>query len=244
MERNVGGSRPLSPRRIKKDFFRLKLEENNLYQNLLCCFEQNYPARNRIFKKYSEKILTVSLFLFTTSSFLYKNRKKNMGELSNFHWRNHIQKFPRRSMLDFVNCSLLYMIEYNHFLEVDKKEIKSYLPKELPSFERAYYWTVLKKYSSNNRRENLIGLPFDKYIELISLSLRLFELIRYEIPKNYSKVIELIELSDNWKKKVTEIFNYSAEYIAFLYFINIRKRGGFFQSKWIRFLWIISLIFK
>ncbi|AFO51963.1 hypothetical protein MHLP_01915 [Candidatus Mycoplasma haematolamae str. Purdue] len=117
------------------------------------------------------------------------------------------------------------------------------MPVANPSFAEAYHFSVMQK----NARESdvtLIGSSFDKYLKLIALSLRIFEIIKFEISKDQSKVVDLIELSDDWKEKIQEIFDYQSEYISFLYFINLRRRGkGRLRSNWVRFIcwWSLAL---
>ncbi|AGX89027.1 hypothetical protein [Mycoplasma parvum] len=225
--------------RGKNHFFSLKIAEKSMYQSLTFCYKKYFYKANSAFQKYHERILAVSLFLLTTSSFLYKKEEEKK---CTFHWRNYIRTFSKCDIIDFLYCSIIYLLEHEELEKEDKKLIEEYLPDNLPTFGDAYWFLVLKK-NKNQNDLHLLGISLDKYLVLISLAIKLSEIIRYEISKNYSKVLDLIEISDIWKEKMREIFGVKSEYIAFLYFVNLRRKNKkCFQNCLIKFFCWFSFI--
>lgn len=222
---------PKNKVRQKKRLFSRKGSEKSIYKTLVSCFKKRgyYLSLGPVFERYREQILAIAIFLFTTSPFLYSKKSE---KLLNFHWRKYIQIFSKKDAVNFLDCSVLYLLEHSHFLEEDIEEIKSYLPKPILSFNEAYVLSIIKKNREDNDL-NLLGIRFDKYLNLISLSLRLFEIIRYEVSKDCSKVLDLVELANTWKEKTNEIFGFKSEYIAFLYFLNLRAKKRKLTPWWL-----------
>ncbi|RAO95089.1 hypothetical protein DNK47_01630 [Mycoplasma wenyonii] len=222
---------PKNKVRQRKRIFSKKGSERSIYKILSSCFKKRgyYLSQGPIFEKYKEQILAIAIFLSTTSPFLYKKKSE---KLLNFHWRKYIQIFSKQDAVNFLDCSVLYLLENSHFSGEDEEEIKSYLPKPIISFNESYVLSIIKKNKEDNDL-NLLGIRFDKYLNLIDLSLRLFEIIRYEVSKDCSKVLELVELSNTWKEKTSEIFGFKSEYIAFLYFLNLRSKRRKLTPWWL-----------
>ncbi|CBZ40528.1 hypothetical protein MSUIS_04350 [Mycoplasma suis KI3806] len=230
--------------RGRSHFFSLKLAEKSMYQSL-SFYYRKYCSKNEAFNKHKEKILTASLFLLTTSSFLYKKKEES---LCTFHWRNYLKIFSRKEVVHFLFCAILYLIEYDYFGKEDKKLIKESIKKHwkdsLPSFEEAYLLLIIKK-NTNQNDLCLLGISSEKYSKLVSLALQLSEIIRYEISEDYSKVLNLIEISDDWKERMAEIFGFKSEYISFLYFVNLRRKNKKgLQNSFIKFCCWISFLFS
>ncbi|AFN64888.1 hypothetical protein WEN_00405 [Mycoplasma wenyonii str. Massachusetts] len=208
--------------RHRKHPFNARHSERNIYKALSSCVRKKkcYLYKELVFERYKERILSVAIFLFTTSPFLFRRKSDN---LFNFHWRKYTQIFSKKDKIQLLNCSVLYLLENSQFSKTDEKKIRDFLPKPIPSFNENYFLIIMKKKSEDNDF-NPLSLKFNKYLKLISISLRLFEIIRYEISKDYSKVLELVELSHIWKEKISDIFGFKSEYINFLYFLNLKRK--------------------
>ncbi|AHC40014.1 hypothetical protein OVS_02970 [Mycoplasma ovis str. Michigan] len=221
---------PRNTVRKRRGIFNLNNTERNVYKILVSSFnkKENYFSQSPIFKKYQEKILAIAIFLFITSPFFYQRKSER---LFNFHWREYTKIFSKKDASHFLNCSVLYLLENSQFTKQDEKIVRIYLPQPAHSFNETYVLTIINK-STENDELNLLGVRFDKYLNLIYISLRLFEIIRYEICRDCSKVLELVKLSNIWKDKISEIFGFKSEYISFLYFLNLRVSKRNKWNKW------------
>lgn len=160
-------------------------------------------------------IVILSSCMFVSCSLMCNKTKE---EYMDFDWRPYFRSFSFKHLDSFITCAIRYLLD-NGRITKDKEALirRNFDLKE--NFKEQYIYSLVYK-KAKELNENI---DFDGYIELLDISLKINDVHKNEIPRDSSKVMQLVNHSTEWKKRTFKLFENKAEYVNYAFFVNLDK---------------------
>lgn len=200
----------------------LKKYFSPIYSSISAVFNHSFKTTfskllPEIPKNEKNMIISLSVFLMITYSFMFKKKEKNF----NFEWQSPVtQIFKKKDKKNFLICSIRYLFDLKHIF-FDETIMKNNFSEEWKeNFLQQYTHSIIEK-RTLELNENIKA---EKYSNLLDVVSTINHIYFNEIPKDSSKVIDLVKFTASLKNKTFELFGHKAEYILFLFWVNLGKQ--------------------
>lgn len=138
-----------------------------------------------ILREYEGKILTISSFLLISSAFMIKSAKEKSLD---YDWQSYIGAFNPEHIKSFLLCAIRYLSDIS---EQDAYIFSKHVKNLKNTFEDQYVSFILSRYKSGKKYLDE-ELNMAKYKELLDLVLKIHVIYHEEMPKDSSKVMDLV----------------------------------------------------
>ncbi|AEG73798.1 hypothetical protein HF1_14970 [Mycoplasma haemofelis str. Langford 1] len=168
-----------------------------------------------IFGEYEDEILILASFIFISSSFMCKRK----GERNfDFDWKSYFDIFSSKHNNSFILCAIRYLLDKNEI--VNNRELITRACSDLKdNFHDQYLYSIVYRKAKELNQD----IDLDKYLTLLDIVLKINRIYKKEVPKDSSKVMELVDNTWDWKNKVFEMFGNKSEYVIFSFFVNLNS---------------------
>lgn len=177
-------------------------------------FRKHFLGDGLFFLIYEHQIISVALFLYISSAYLYRKKKEKYFF---YDWQSQLRIFSAQQLSDFLICSVKYLIETGR-IQKNKTEILKSLKQVDKSFKEEYLFSLIKKNTANYTVDE--NIDFSKYMKMIDQSLKI-SCINQQLKNKPELVINLIAITSKWKGLLFEVFGNKSEYIVYTFFLNL-----------------------